>query len=246
MRNTKLLFSFCLLWVGIITQAQVMLPPFQGVYVKPKSLSCPLDEVTIGTQKWKVKNLDVTTYRNGDIIPQVTDPTAWINLTTGAWCYYDNNAANGSIFGKLYNWYAVNDPRGLAPVGWHVPSDDEWATLKTTLGGAANASNPNYTLVAGGKMKTKGTTIWASPNVGATNESCFSALPGGMRYVDGSFLDGFNYGDWWSTTDYSYNNNSAMTYYLAYNDDKLWRTYNEKWQGFSVRCVEDNISNSGF
>lgn len=92
------------------------------------------ETVTIGTQEWKLKNLDVTHYRNGDPIPQVTDPTQWANLTTGAWCYYNNDSTNGTIYGKLYNWYAVNDPRGLAPIGYHIASDQEWATLFTFLG----------------------------------------------------------------------------------------------------------------
>jgi hypothetical protein len=90
---------------------------------------------TICDQDWMVKNLDVTTYRNGDPIPQVINPSAWVKLTTGAWCYYNNDLANSSIYGKLYNWYAVNDPRGIAPVGWHVPSYAEWTKLTDCLGG---------------------------------------------------------------------------------------------------------------
>ena len=81
-----------------------------------------------------LKNLDVSKYRNGDDIPQVTDATTWANLTTGAWCYYENNTANGTVYGKLYNWFAVNDPRGLAPSGWHIPSQAEWVTLQNCLG----------------------------------------------------------------------------------------------------------------
>src|SRR4030095_15485991 len=96
---------------------------------------CSAVLTTICDQDWMVKNLDVTTYRNGDIIPEVTDPTVWAALTTGAWCYYENNSTNGTTYGKLYNWYAVNDPRGLAPTGWHVPTDAEWTTLSTCLGG---------------------------------------------------------------------------------------------------------------
>src|SRR5690606_33259564 len=107
-----------------------------------------------------------------DVIPQVTDPTIWGNLTTGAWCYYNNDPANEIIYGKLYNWYAVNDPRGLAPVGWHIPSDSEWTILTDYLGGFE---------VAGGKMKETGTTHWANPNIGADNSSGFTGLPGGYR-----------------------------------------------------------------
>ncbi|MBK8080215.1 MAG: fibrobacter succinogenes major paralogous domain-containing protein [Saprospiraceae bacterium] len=118
--------------------------------------------IQIGTQKWMSKNLDVAFYRNGDPIPQVTSPTAWAVLSTGAWCYYNNDPIQGNKYGKLYNWYAVNDPRGLAPQGWHIPSDAEWTTLEITLGGVS---------VAGGKMKEAGTLNWVSPNTGADNSS---------------------------------------------------------------------------
>ncbi len=147
-------------------------------------------EVRIGTQIWMTRNLNVSRYRNGDPIPQVQDPSAWAALTTGAWCYYENNTVNGTTYGKLYNWYAVNDPRGLAPTGYHVPSDGEWTTLTTFLGGES---------VAGGKMKA--TTLWNSPNTGATNSSGFTGLPGGIRNRFGSIFDiGFN-GNWWSSSE---------------------------------------------
>ena len=106
-----------------------------------------IPSITICNQVWMLKNLDVSTYRNGDPIPQVTDPTTWVGLTTGAWCYYNNDPANGAIYGKLYNWYAVNDPRGLAPTGWHVPSDAEWTELSTCLDAISPTGN------VGGKMK---------------------------------------------------------------------------------------------
>jgi uncharacterized protein (TIGR02145 family) len=124
--------------------------------------------ISIGTQIWTQSNLNVSRYRNGDIIPQVTNYTQWENLTTGAWCYYANNTANGVVYGKLYNWYAVSDPRGLAPQGWHVPSDAEWRTLTTYLGEDS----------AGGKMKS--ITLWGSFNTGATSSSGFSGFPGGI------------------------------------------------------------------
>jgi uncharacterized protein (TIGR02145 family) len=186
------------------------------------------DEVVIGTQTWKTRNLDVTTYRNGDPIPQVTDPTAWANLTTGAWCYYENNTANGPIYGKLYNWYAVNDPRGLAPTGYHVPSDAEWTTLTTFLGGVN---------VAGGKMKETGTSLWQSPNTDATNSSSFTGLPGGYRTYFGTFVYVGYEGIWWSssesvTTDAWYRN-------LVYNIGSAFRYDNDKEVGFSVRCLRD-------
>ena len=169
------------------------------------------------------KNLDVLTYRNGDVIPQVTDANAWAGLTTGAWCWYSNSADNGAIYGKLYNWYAVNDPRGLAPQGWHIPSNGEWTTLRTLLGGE---------LVAGGKAKTTGVTKWASPNSDASNESGFAGLPGGIRADDGSFLYVGTWGIWWNATAdgcptlYSYNKTMDIV-----NSDKK--------HGQSVRCIRD-------
>jgi uncharacterized protein (TIGR02145 family) len=187
--------------------------------------------ITIGTQVWSIKNLDVSTYRNGDLIPQVADATTWANLTTGAWCYYNNDPANGAIYGKLYNWYAVNDPRGLAPLGWHVPSSGEWTTLSTTLGGDA---------VAGGKLKTTGTTIWASPNTNATNESGFTALPGGSRYYDGNgvFANVGGYGNWWSSTEFNIPA-YAWSRGLYYDNRASYGSGSLKQEGYSVRCIRD-------
>lgn len=127
------------------------------------------DKVVIGNQIWATQNLNVTWYRNGDAIPQVQDPHQWENLTTGAWCYYANNSVNGPIYGKLYNWYAVIDQRGLAPAGFHVPNSSEWITLVNFLGGID---------VAGGALKS--TNLWLAPNTGATNSSGFSAVPSGQ------------------------------------------------------------------
>ena len=150
-----------------------------------------LSNVKIGEQTWMVKNLDVDHYRNGDPIPQVTDQTAWANLTTGAWCYYNGDATQGSTYGKLYNWYAVSDPRGLAPAGWHIPSDEEWTTLEKSLGGSS---------VAGGKMKETGTLHWETPNSGGNNSSGWAGLPGGCRSVNGFFSSVKENGFWWSSS----------------------------------------------
>jgi uncharacterized protein (TIGR02145 family) len=171
------------------------------------------------------KNLDVLTYRNGDVIPEVTDAAEWAGLTTGAWCYYDNDAANGAIYGKLYNWYAVNDPRGLAPQGWHIPTVAEWTTLGTLLGGDA---------VAGGKMKTTGITRWLTPNTSATNESGFAGLPGGLRYDFGGYFNGVpSNGHWWSAS------MSGNYTGLAYYDGILVKGTYDKGNGLSVRCLRD-------
>ncbi|WP_293896008.1 FISUMP domain-containing protein [Flavobacterium sp.] len=185
--------------------------------------------VTICDQTWTKTNLNVSKYRNGDVIPQVTNPTEWTNLTTGAWCYHLNNTANGAIYGKLYNWYAVNDPRGLAPVGYHIPSDAEWTTLTTCLGGET---------VAGGKMKETSTTHWTSPNTGATNSSGFTGLPGGYRgYGGGAFYTTGDQGFWWSSLQVSAP--AAWARNLRYDSGTAGRDYSNKSFGFSVRCVRD-------
>jgi len=184
--------------------------------------------VLIGAQYWMEKNLEVTTYRNGDPIPYVTDATAWAALTTGAWCYYNNDPANASLYGKLYNWYAVNDPRGLAPVGWHIPTDAELTTLSTTLGGDA---------VAGGKMKVAGTTRWTAPNTGADNSSGLAGLPGGYRGGAGAFSGVGGSGDWWSSTEGTTTN--AWSHYLLYSSGNVTRYNDFKRYGFSVRCLRD-------
>jgi uncharacterized protein (TIGR02145 family) len=196
-----------------------------------------LPNVTIGTQIWQITNLDVTTYRDGTPIPQVTDPTAWANLTTGAWCYYNNDPANNATYGKLYNWYAVagiydTDPstpnKILAPQGWHVPSDAEWTTLTTFLGGES---------VAGGKMKSTGTSLWQSPNTSATNESGFTGLPSGGRGNSSSFdTFGVN-GFWWSLSEYDSTN--AWSHFLRYDGGNALRGYANKNYGLSVRCLRD-------
>ena len=191
----------------------------------------PTPRVTIGTQVWAIKNLDVTKYRDGTVIPEVTDPTAWVGLTTGAWCYYNNDSENGPIYGKLYNWYAVNDPRGLAPTGYHIPTDTEWTTLTTFLDGEGVEG------VAGGKMKETGTTLWNSPNTGATNSSGFTGLPGGLNSNYGMFYNISYDGYWWSSTEF--NTPDALFRTLSHYDGFTFRYASIKANGFSVRCLRD-------
>ena len=184
--------------------------------------------ITIGGQTWAPKNLDVVTYRNGDPIPEVQAASTWSNLTTGAWCYYENNTANGTTYGKLYNWYAVNDARGLAPNGYHIPTDAEWTTLSSYLGG---------TVTAGGKMKEAGTSHWLSPNTNATNSSGLTGLPGGCRGTTGGFGDIGASGYWWSSSVY---NTSLAWYRNLYCYDGYVYSYSFYRQtGFSVRCLRD-------
>ena len=199
------------------------------ISLKASSDAAFLPTIVIGTQQWMEKNLDVVTYRNGDVIPQVTNATAWAALTTGAWCYYNNDVANGAIYGKLYNWYAVNDTRGLAPTGWHIPTDAEWTILTDKLEGA---------LVAGGKMKSVGTTRWTPTNTGATNESGFTGLPGGYRSVNGTFAVIGGNGYWWSSSE-----DGATAYAwgrgMDYNLGSAYRNSYGKANGLSVRCLRD-------
>jgi uncharacterized protein (TIGR02145 family) len=173
----------------------------------------------IGNQVWMTENLEVKKYRNGDIIPQVQDNSQWDALTTGAWCYYDNDPSKGI----LYNWFAVNDPRGLAPIGWHVASDSEWTILTDSLG--------DY---AGTQMKN--TSGWLDAGNG-TNSSGFSGLPEGNRYGNGNFINIGAGGYWWSSTesgtDYAY-----FRCLLSYNSILDRSVYFKDW-GLSVRCIKD-------
>ena len=178
-----------------------------------------------GNQIWTQKNLDVATYRNGEVIPQVQDVSTWSNLSTGAWCYYNNITSNGIIYGKLYNWYAVNDPRGLAPNGYHIPSDAEWTTLIDYLGGASSA---------GTKMKS--TSGWQN-NGNGSNTSGFAGLPGGYRSYDGYFVNIGSNGYWWSSSESGTDN--AWYRYLNNDNDYVNRFSYNKRNGFSVRCLRD-------
>ena len=202
---------------------------FGGSPCNKEKETCTL--ITTGTQTFMDKNLVVVTYRNGDVIPQVADQTAWASLTTGAWCHYNNDPANDTIYGKLYNWYAVNDPRGLAPQGWHIPTVAEWTCFSISLGGE---------FVAGGKMKTTGTSRWNSPNTGATNESRFAGLPGGFRCGKnscGGFGDIGNGGYWWTNAENG--SDGAWSRNLYYASKNLISSYGGKSSGFSVRCLRD-------
>lgn len=184
--------------------------------------------VTIGTQTWLVENLKVTKYRDGTPIQNITDAIEWGSLTTGAYCDYDNLLTNSTIYGKLYNWFVVNDSRNIAPTGWHVPTDSEWAILTDYLGGDS---------LAGGKLKEKGIIHWQSPNTGATNETGFTALPSGARDYGGLFsCIGIN-GVWWSSTES--NSLEASMWIIAYAGSYMGRYNNNKVEGYSIRCLKD-------
>lgn len=184
--------------------------------------------ITIGSQVWMTENLRTTRYHNGDSIPMISGDTAWISSKVGAFCNYDNDNNLGATYGHLYNWYAVNDIRGLAPIGWHVPSANEWDTLAVYLGGK---------LQAGGKLKEAGFSHWNDPNTDATNSSGFTALPGGFRYVDGSFMYIRTYGIWWTTT--LRTDIDAYRRDIYYNKSEVYATSSFLDMGFSVRCIRN-------
>jgi uncharacterized protein (TIGR02145 family) len=184
--------------------------------------------VAIGTQVWMTKNLDVSKFRNGDPIPEAKTEEEWRAYNGArepAWCYYNNDPKNGKKFGKLYNWYAVNDARGLAPAGWHIPSDDEWTILTDYFGGESVASY---------KMKSK--SGWEN-NGNGTNSSGFSGLPGGYRNIDGAFNYIGRLGYWWSSTESDAD--IAWDRVLLYGNGDVNRGSSLKGRGLSVRCLRD-------
>lgn len=183
--------------------------------------------INIGDQFWMRENLKTTKYSDGTPIPMVTSDIDWAALATPAYCWYVNKVKYKDIYGGLYNWYAVETEK-LCPTGWHVPSDDEWETLSEYLGGED---------VAGGKLKEAGIEHWADPNVGATNESDFTALPGGSRRYDGLFSGLTGHGTWRTST--IYDETRVMYRYIFYHSPNLYGKPNNKIAGFSIRCIRD-------
>jgi uncharacterized protein (TIGR02145 family) len=190
--------------------------------------------IQVGKQEWMAENLNVCTFRNGDSITRARTRTEWqqahINKKP-AWCFFGNDSLNGERYGRLYNWYAVNDLRGLAPIGWHIPTDAEWTELVNCLGGEE---------IAGTKMKS--THGWKESGNG-NDKSQFSALPGGACAGDG-YLGSLGYlGVWWSATadtSYYYDSGANAWYrYLYFSRDNVIRYSHSKGNGFSVRCLRD-------
>lgn len=185
--------------------------------------------IKIGTQTWMIENLKVTHYSDGTPVPNVTNDNTWKGLSTGAYCNYKNDAATGKIYGKLYNWYAVTNLHQLAPAGWHIPTDAEWNTLYTYIGG---------TRESGPKIQEQGTTHWTA-NTGATNSTLFTGLPGGARDFDafsGVFTDLGYDGKWWSTTR---TGNANAIYMDLYVKGYFERHDDLKYYGYSVRCIKN-------
>ena len=187
--------------------------------------------VTIGTQVWTQTNLNVTHYRNGDPIRYAKTAKEWYDAARkgeGAWAFYNNDPRNGKKYGRLYNWYAVNDPRGLAPKGSRVPGDKEWSVLTEQLGGEA---------LAGGKMKEVNSVLWEKPNAGAESKSEFNALPGGLRGINGNFYFIKKSAYFWSSLEYG----QKMAHYrlINFHVPSIINSAEEKRDGMSVRCIVD-------
>lgn len=216
---------------SIIITSIITNGPSTTSYVAGTTKACT---IKICNQTWLTYDLDTTYYNNGDPIPEITDDTTWSNLSTGAWSYFNNSSSNNSTYGKLYNWYAVNDPRGLAPRGWHIPSEDEFAVLSSCLGGDA---------ISGGKLKEIGTIHWSFPNTGANNLSNFYSVPGGIRLVPQSqpqptsFMGLTTYANYWT------NRQSAVDLayyrYCSWNTSSFVSSSQTIKSGMSVRCIKD-------
>jgi uncharacterized protein (TIGR02145 family) len=193
------------------------------------AISVNAQQVTIGKQIWSAKNLDVSTFRNGDSIAEVKTDEEWRKAgkeKKPVWCYYNNDSVNGKKYGKLYNWYAVNDPRRLSPAGWHAPNDAEWKILIDFLGGDS---------VAGMKLKSK--SGWDDTNVNL-KKSGFEGLPAGYRDSGGSFFNLNEKGSWWGYGDD--NDDHAWGLSIIINDKSInWFSGISRNDGFSFRCIKD-------
>jgi uncharacterized protein (TIGR02145 family) len=190
--------------------------------------------ITIATQVWMAENLKTTKYNDGTDIPLVADAGLWTALTTPGYCWYSNDAASyKDIYGGMYNYYVVdsvsNGHKNVCPAGWHVPTDDEWTTLSFNVGGDAGA---------GGKLKEAGTKHWLSPNAGATNESFFSALPGGNRGGYADFIGIGASGNFWTSTTY-YDTTSSWYRFLSSDNSNVHKAYIGKVNGLSIRCLKN-------
>ncbi|MDH4157575.1 MAG: fibrobacter succinogenes major paralogous domain-containing protein [candidate division Zixibacteria bacterium] len=195
--------------------------------------------ITVGSQVWMKENLKVTHYRNGDPIPNVLEQGAWAALSTGAYCNYDNDTAVATIYGRLYNWFAIDDSRNIAPQGWHVATNEDWKKLEISIGisPATADSLGSHGTVEAGKLKEAGTTHWRDPNTGATNESGFTALPAGGRDTTKDFLALYECSFFWASDEY--NGGRALFRTMWYDESYISCDAYDKESGFSVRCVRD-------
>ena len=196
----------------------------------------------IGNQRWTTTNLNVSKYKNGDSIPQVTDKSNWANAITGAYCYYNNDSSYGKKIGKNYNWWSVNDKRGLAPNGWHVATDDDWNILLKYIDPATNITSAgvDQSALAGGPLKDTSKLFWKSPNVGATDFFGFKILAAGGRDYNGSFESNFGYETvFWTSTIQTDHPEFAWTRLFHHYSTGVFRNPYTKSGGLSIRLVKD-------
>jgi len=211
----------------LITVAENGIILSDGSFIDPRD-GYEYPVVLIGEQLWVAENLKTTKYNDGTAIPLVTDLTAWSNLTTGAYCNYNNDVNTATTYDRLYNWYTVVDSRNLCPTGWHVPTHSEWTELTVYLAANGHSGTEGTAL--------KATNGWQSGGNG-TDDYGFTALPGGARNEDGSFEYIGSHGVWWTSSEYSAPH--AYSWYLRYHHSGVtWNSW-YKEQGLSVRCLRD-------
>ena len=198
-----------------------------------KALDSNLPSVKIGNDIWTIKNLNVRTYRNGDSIPLVTDPVEWSNLTTGAMCYWGNLPNYISLSGGYYNWYAVNDPRGLAPLGWHISTEVDWQNAAASLGSIDSAG-----VLMRDTCPTCGFPGGAN-GIPANNYSGFTGIPVGLRFPNGAFESIFLDASWFWTSTLDQPSGLPVCHYLPYDGAMILTSPGDKRYGFNVRCVRD-------
>jgi uncharacterized protein (TIGR02145 family) len=194
--------------------------------------------IVIGTQTWMAENLRTTKYRNLKAIPEVADDNIWSSSISAAYCNYKNDTVYSPIYSELYNWYAVSNSNNIAPVGWHVPSDAEWQTLISYIDTTADFSSEWGVVSAtvGGKLKEKGSSHWFAPNLGSTNETGFTALPGGDRDAYSGFELAGKASTWWTSSAGIY---GGIYYELSTNNIVVYRGEYPFTSGYSVRLVKD-------
>ena len=197
------------------------------------------ETMQVGAQLWMAENLKVTHFNNGDEIPTGYSTSEWYTIWDDAYAVYDDDPSNVESYGNLYNWFAIDDSRGICPESYHIPTDDEWYVLLEYLGGD---TGENW-IIAGGKMKDEGIIedgdgMWYAPNEGANNESDFTAIPAGFRLNDGQYYEGGYYGIFWSSTA-EYYTNAFFMWYLLHDESRLYRGLFGSQTGLSVRCLKD-------
>ena len=191
--------------------------------------------IVLGTQEWMTSNLKTLHFSNGDVIPHNLSQSAWNNLNQSSGAdYYNNDSLIGSTYGVLYNWAAASNMNNLCPMGWHVPSNQEWTTLINFAGGS---------VTAGGPLKERDTVHWNYPNFNATNFTGFTALPGGLRHNTGGYQYLNDYGYWWTSTQGTANPSSAYNIKMSYADEVVLQYESNQRGGFSIRCLKN--ANSG-